>query len=274
MEIRHATHPDELAKMSDDDIRKRFVISDLFTPGTIKAVYSHEDRMVLGGVSPEPGTTLELENYPSLRAEYFCQRRELAVTGISGSATVTVDGQEFFLESKDVLYIGQGSKKIEFGATEDNTRLFLTSAVSHSAYPTTLVPAAEALTTETGDTKHANRRVVRKHIHDEGVRSSQLVLGITSPKEGNVWNSMPPHTHDRRTEVYLYFDLGEDERLFHFMGTPGQTRHIKLRNGEAVISPAWSMHFGAGTSNYSFLWVMAGENQSFADMDQISVQDI
>ncbi len=274
MEIRHATHPDELAKMSDDDIRKRFVISDLFTPGTIKAVYSHEDRMVLGGVSPEPGTTLELENYPSLRAEYFCQRRELAVTGISGSGTVTVDGQEFILESKDVLYIGQGSKKIEFGATEDNTRLFLSSAVSHSAYPTTLVPAAEALTTETGDTKHANRRVVRKHIHDEGVRSSQLVLGITSPKEGNVWNSMPPHTHDRRTEVYLYFDLGEDERLFHFMGTPGQTRHIKLRNGEAVISPAWSMHFGAGTSNYSFLWVMAGENQSFADMDQISVQDI
>ena len=135
MEIRHATHPDELAKMSDDDIRQRFVISDLFTPGAIKAVYSHEDRMVLGGVHPEPGTTLDLENYPSLRAEYFCQRRELAVTGISGTGTVTVDGEEYVLESKDVLYIGQGSKKIQFGATQEGTRLFLSSAVSQSALP-------------------------------------------------------------------------------------------------------------------------------------------
>lgn len=274
MEIRHATHPDELATMSDDDIRRRFVISDLFTPGVIKTVYSHEDRMVLGGVYPEPGTTLDLENYPSLRAEYFCQRRELAITGISGSGTVTVDGEKYVLDSKDVLYIARGSKRIQFETAQDGTRMFLSSAVSHSEFPTTLIPAAEALTTTTGDSKHANRRVVRKHIHEEGVRSSQLVLGITSPEEGSVWNSMPPHTHDRRTEVYLYFDLGEDERLFHFMGTPGHTRHIKLRNGDAVISPAWSMHFGAGTSNYSFLWVMAGENQSFADMDQIGVQEI
>lgn len=274
MEIRHATHPDELARMSDDDIRQRFVISDLFTPGAIKTVYSHEDRMVLGGVYPEPGATLELENYPELRAEYFCQRRELAVTGITGSGTVIVDGDKYVLESKDVLFIARGSRTIQFETAQDGTRMFLASAVSHSEYPTTLIPAAEALTTTTGDAKHANRRVVRKHIHEEGVRSSQLVLGITSPEEGNVWNSMPPHTHDRRTEVYLYFDLGEDERLFHFMGTPGHTRHIKLRNWEAVISPAWSMHFGAGTSNYSFLWVMAGENQSFADMDQIAVHEI
>lgn len=274
MEIRHATHPDELAKMSDEEIRNRFVISDLFTPGAVKTVYSHEDRMVLGGVQPEPGATLTLENYPELRAEFFCQRRELAVTGISGQGSVTVDGETYPLSPKDVLYIGQGAREISFDATTGGTRFFLSSAVSHSGYPTVLIPAAEALTTETGEQEHANLRTVRKHIHDQGVASSQLVLGITSPKTGNVWNSMPPHTHDRRTEVYLYFELDENERLFHFMGTPGQTRHVTLRDGDAVISPAWSMHFGAGTSNYSFLWVMAGENQSFADMDQIAVTQI
>lgn len=275
MDIRHATHPHELSKMTDQEIRERFVISDLFTPGKIKAVYSHEDRMVLGGVLPEVGApALALENYADLRAEFFCQRRELAVTGLSGSGVVIVDGERYALEPKDVLYVGKGAREVSFEATAENTRLFLSSAVSHVGHPTTLIPAVDALTTETGEEEHANLRTVRKHIHEDGVPSSQLVLGITSPHVGNVWNSMPPHTHDRRTEVYVYFDLPENERLFHFMGTPGETRHVVLRDGDAVISPAWSMHFGAGTSNYSFLWVMAGENQSFTDMDQIAVPQI
>lgn len=274
MEIRHATHPDEIVGMSDDELRARFVISDLFTPGQLKVVYSHEDRMVLGGVSPVPGATLPLENYADLRAEYFCQRRELAVTGLSGSGVVVVDGTRYPIGHMDVLYIGRGARDISFEAEVTGTRFFLSSAVSHSDHPTTLIAAADALTTETGEQQHANRRIVRKHIHEDGVSSSQLVLGITAPEPGNVWNSMPPHTHDRRTEVYVYFDLDENERLFHFMGLPGQTRHVVLRDGDAVISPAWSMHFGAGTANYSFLWVMAGENQSFADMDQISVPEL
>ncbi|WP_053351578.1 5-dehydro-4-deoxy-D-glucuronate isomerase [Leucobacter musarum] len=274
MEIRHATHPDELSGMTDEQIRARFVISDLFVPGRLKAVYSHEDRMVLGGVSPIPGTAVALENFADLRAEYFCQRRELAITALSGSGHAVVDGTRYPLARMDVLYVGRGARDISFEADVVDTRFFLSSAVSHSDYPTTLIPAAEALTTETGEQEHANRRIVRKHIHEDGVRSSQLVLGITAPEPGNVWNSMPPHTHDRRTEVYVYFDLDEGERLFHFMGVPGQTRHVVLRNGDAVISPAWSMHFGAGTTNYSFLWVMAGENQAFADMDQISVPQL
>ncbi|WP_449283352.1 5-dehydro-4-deoxy-D-glucuronate isomerase [Leucobacter sp.] len=274
MDIRHATHPDELAHMSDEELRERFVIGDLFAPGLVNVVYSHEDRMVLGGAQPTPGTALALENDPDLRADYFCQRRELAVTGLSGSGTVVVDGTRYPLARLDALYIGRGAREISFEADTADTRFFLSSAISHEDHPTTLVPAAEALTTETGEEEHANLRVVRKHIHEDGVRSSQLVLGITAPKPGNVWNSMPPHTHDRRTEVYVYFDLDEDERVFHFLGRPGRTRHVVLRNGDAVISPAWSMHFGAGTTNYSFLWVMAGENQSFADMDHIAVPQI
>ncbi|MBL3699377.1 5-dehydro-4-deoxy-D-glucuronate isomerase [Leucobacter luti] len=274
MEVRHATNPDELRHMSDEEIRARFVISDLFTPGQVAAVYSHEDRMVLGGAQPTPGTPLTLENYPELRAEFFCQRRELAVTALNGTGTVVVDGTSFQLSDKDALYIGRGAREISFEASIDGTRFFLSSAVSDRDYPTTLIPAAEALTTETGEQEHANRRIVRKHIHEDGVASSQLVLGITAPEPGNVWNSMPPHTHDRRTEVYVYFDIDEQERVFHFMGLPGHTRHVALKNGDVVISPAWSMHFGVGTTNYSFLWVMAGENQSFADMDHIAVPQI
>lgn len=274
MDIRHATHPDELAKMTDAELRARFVIDNLFETGQLNVVYSHEDRMVLGGASPAPGSPLHLENYAALRADYFCERRELAVTALSGSGEVTVDGVTYPLAKLDALYIGRGAREISFAASDAGTRFFLSSAVSHRDYPTTLIPAADALTTETGEHEHANERIVRKHIHDEGVRSSQLVLGITAPKPGNVWNSMPPHTHDRRTEVYVYFDLPETERLFHFMGTPGHTRHVVLRDGDVVISPSWSMHFGAGTSNYSFLWVMAGENQSFADMDHVAVPQI
>lgn len=274
MDIRHATHPHELAHMSDEELRERFVLGNLFEPGRINVVYSHEDRMVLGGTQPAPGTVLSLENYSALRADYFCQRRELAVTGLSGSGTVTVDGTRYPVAHLDALYIGRGAREVSFEADTDETRFFLSSAISHEDHPTTLIPAADALTTETGEQEHANRRVVRKHIHEDGVRSSQLVLGITAPKTGNVWNSMPPHTHDRRTEVYVYFDLDENERVFHFMGLPGQTRHVVLRNGDVVISPAWSVHFGAGTTNYSFLWVMAGENQSFADMDQITVPQL
>lgn len=274
MEIRHATHSDEIAKMNDAELRERFVISNLFAAGTVNTVYTHEDRMVLGGAQPNPGSALTLETAPELRAEFFCQRRELAVTGLGGGGTVVVDGTRYAVGYMDALYIGRGAREVSFEADVEGTRFFLSSVISHENHPTTLVQQADALTTETGEKEHANRRIVRKHIHEDGVRSSQLVLGITAPKVRNVWNSMPPHTHDRRTEVYVYFDLPENERLFHFLGQPGHTRHVVLGDGDVVISPAWSMHFGAGTTNYSFLWVMAGENQAFADMDQISVPQI
>ncbi|MGX5682231.1 5-dehydro-4-deoxy-D-glucuronate isomerase [Schumannella luteola] len=271
MQIRHATHPDDLAGLDSGALKERFVLGDLFVPGEIRLVYSHHDRMVLGGVLPLPGSPIALQAPDDLRAEYFCERRELAIVANGAGGAVTVDGTRFELENKDVLYVGRGARDILFEAAGEDAAFFLASATAHVTYPTTLVPLSEALRTETGDKATANERTVYKHLHDEGVRTAQLVLGITALKPGSVWNSMPPHTHDRRTEVYLYMDLPEEHRIQHFMGLPAEPRSIAMSDRQAVISPSWSVHLGAGTTNYSFVWVMAGENQSFADMDQVAV---
>jgi 4-deoxy-L-threo-5-hexosulose-uronate ketol-isomerase len=274
VQIRHATHPDDFSALSAAAARDRFIVEDLFRSGEIVLVYSHHDRMVLGGALPLPGSPLELTAPDGLRAEYFCERRELAVVAVGVGGTVVVDGERFSLANKDVLYIGRGARDISFEADAADAAFYLASATSHTAFPTTLVPLADAMRTETGDRATANERTVYKHLHDEGVPTAQLVLGITALKPGSVWNSMPPHTHDRRTEVYLYMDLPTDHRIQHFMGSPAEPRVTSMRDREAVISPSWSVHFGAGTTNYSFVWVMAGENQSFADMDQIAVTEL
>lgn len=271
MQIRHATHPDDLAALDGAALKERFALGELFVPGKTTLVYSHHDRMVLGGVVPVEGSPIALDAPDDLRAEYFCERRELAAVAVGSGGAITVDGERFELANKDVLYVGRGARDILFEATGPDAAFFLSSATAHVAYPTTLVPLAEALTTETGDKATANERTVYKHLHDEGVRTAQLVLGITALKPGSVWNSMPPHTHDRRTEVYLYMDLPEEHRIQHFMGEPSELRPITMSNRDGVISPSWSVHFGAGSTNYSFVWVMAGENQSFADMDQLAV---
>lgn len=276
MQLRHATHPDDLALLDEDAIRERFVADELFVPGEISLVYTHHDRMVLGGVVALVGSPLTLSAPDDLRAEYFCERRELAVVAVGGAGgSVIVDGERFTLANKDVLYVGRGARDIVFESADDAPgEFYLASATSHTTFPTVLVPLAEALTTETGDAATANERTVYKHLHDEGVPTAQLVLGITALKPGSVWNSMPPHIHDRRTEVYLYMDLPDDHRVQHFMGVPDEQRVITMRNREAVISPSWSLHFGSGTTNYSFVWVMAGENQSFADMDQVAITEL
>ncbi|MRX44633.1 MULTISPECIES: 5-dehydro-4-deoxy-D-glucuronate isomerase [Agromyces] len=272
MQIRHASHPDDVAALSKAALRERFVADALFVPGEQVLVYTHEDRMVIGGVMPIPGAPIELEAPAALRSERFCDRRELAVVQIGTAGTVTVDGVEYALEHRDVLYVGQGSRSITFGATSAGEAAFyLASALSFSGHPTTLVRLQDALTTRTGDAATANRRTVHKHIHADGVRSDQLVLGITSLEPGSVWNSMPPHTHDRRTEIYLYFGLPEGHRVQHVMGEPDDTRTLVLSDRDAVISPSWSVHFGSGTTDYAFVWVMAGENQAFTDMDQVAV---
>ncbi|MDO7882667.1 5-dehydro-4-deoxy-D-glucuronate isomerase [Antiquaquibacter soli] len=274
MQIRHATHPDDLALLDSAELKDRFLLGDLFVPGEASLVYSHHDRMILGGAVPLEGAPITLEAPDDLRAEYFLERRELAAVAVGAGGAITVDGTRFELANKDVLYVGRGAREVVFEATGPDSAFFLASATSHTSFPTTLVPLAEALTSETGDKATANERTVYKHLHDEGVRTSQLVLGITALKPGSVWNSMPPHTHDRRTEVYLYMDLPEEHRVQHFMGEPSDLRPLAMKNRDGVISPSWSVHFGAGSTNYSFVWVMAGENQSFADMDQLAVTQL
>ncbi|MFF2388023.1 5-dehydro-4-deoxy-D-glucuronate isomerase [Agromyces sp. NPDC058104] len=272
MQIRHASHPDDVAGLSKTALRERFVADSLFVPGEQVLVYTHEDRMVIGGVVPLAGSPIELEAPAELRTERFCERRELAVVQIGRTGTVTVDGVQYTLEHRDVLYIGSGTRSVSFAATGDEEAAFyLASALSFGGHPTRLVRLQDANTTQTGDAATANRRTVYKHIHADGVRSDQLVLGITALEPGSVWNSMPPHTHDRRTEVYLYFGLPEGHRIQHVMGEPDDTRTLVLADRDAVISPSWSVHFGSGTTNYAFVWVMAGENQAFTDMDQIAV---
>lgn len=274
MQIRHATHPDDLAALSATALKDRFVVDDLFVPGKVTLVYSHHDRMVLGGVAPTAGSPLELPTPEALKAQYFCERRELAVVAVGEAGSVTVDGERYALANKDVLYIGRGARKVTFEADGPDAAFYLASATAHVALPTTLVPLSEALRTEAGDPATANERTIYKHLHDEGVATAQLVLGITALKPGSVWNSMPPHIHDRRTEVYLYMDLPGEHRIQHFMGLAGEPRAMAMSDRQAVISPSWSVHLGAGTTNYSFVWVMAGENQSFADMDQVAVTQL
>lgn len=276
MKIRHATHPDDIAGFDTRALRERFVADDLFVPGTVSTHYSHHDRMVIGGALPRPGETLVLPSYDPLRSEYFCQRRELAVVAVGSGGTVTVDGERFELANRDVLYVGRGSRDITFTAPEgeSDAAFYLASALAHVSLPTTLVPLAEADASRAGSTETANLRTVYKHIHAGGVPSAQLVLGITALDPGSVWNSMPPHLHDRRTEIYLYMDLPAEARVQHVMGEPDRTRGITLADREAVISPSWSVHFGSGTQNYAFVWVMAGENQEFTDMDQVAVTEL
>jgi 4-deoxy-L-threo-5-hexosulose-uronate ketol-isomerase len=268
---RYATHPDDYPALDAQQLRERFVVDDLFRPGEIAFVHSHHDRMVLGGAHPLPGVPLPLVAPDDLRAEYFCERRELAIVSIGAGGSIVVDGTRFTLANKDVLYVGRGARDIVFEADADDAVFYLASATAHVQYPTAYVPLSYAATNEAGDAATGNERTVYKHLHDGGVRTAQLVLGITALKPGNVWNSMPPHTHDRRTEVYLYMDLPQEHRVQHFMGVPADQRVMTVRDRQAVISPSWSMHFGAGTTDYSFVWVMAGENQRFDDMDQVAV---
>lgn len=274
MQNRYATHPDDFAALDVPAMRDRFLIEDLFRPGEVTFVHTHHDRMVLGGAVPQRGTPLPLPAPDALRAEYFCERRELAIVAVGAGGVIHVDGTSYTLDNKDVLYIGRGARDIVFEADRDDAVFYLASATAHTAFPTTLVPLAEAATNEAGDPATGNARTVYKHLHADGVPTAQLVLGITALKPGNVWNSMPPHTHDRRTEVYLYMDLPEDHRVQHFMGLPSAPRTTSMRDREVVISPSWSVHFGAGTTNYSFVWVMAGENQRFDDMDQVAITEL
>jgi len=274
MDIRETSHPNEFKSYSTDRIRQEFLIQDMFVPGKIKLVYSFYDRMIAGGVCPHQ--PLALEPHKELGTDYFLERREMGIINVGSPGTVTTDGQEFVLNRTDGLYIGKGVKEVVFSSADNAqpAHFYVLSAPAHKGYSTAMIEMGQTEQVELGVPEEANVRTLHKYIHPDGAKSCQLCMGMTKIAPHSVWNSMPCHTHGRRMEVYFYFDLGEDAVLFHLMGQPNETRHIVVRNEEAVISPNWSIHAGAGTSNYSFIWGMIGENQVFTDMDTVAMADL
>jgi len=255
-------------------LRDEFLIQNLFVPGEVNTVYSHIDRIIIGAAVPTP--SLLLKAGEEIRAKYFLERREMGIINIGGKGSVTVDETVYELEYKDGMYIGMGSKNITFASEDEKNPayFYFNSAPAHMTYPTVLIKPENCINVELGTLEGSNHRVITKYILPGQVESCQLVMGMTKLKPGSVWNTMPCHTHDRRMEVYLYFDMPEDALVFHYMGEPDETRHLVMRNREMVISPSWSIHSGGGTQAYTFIWGMVGENQDFDDMDHCAMKDL
>lgn len=268
METRYQNSPAETAAMDSEALQQNFLVKQLFMPDQVKMVYSHYDRLIIGGALPLTGV-LKPERESELRSDYFLERRELGIINVGGNGSVEADGQLIELNKLDCLYLGKGVKSVSFISenSQSPAMFYFLSAPAHQSFPVTKMAAADAQSSMLGEPGTSNKRTIFKYIHAAGIRSAQLVMGLTVLEPGSVWNTMPAHTHTRRTEAYFYFDLPEEQRVFHFMGEPQQTRHIIVANLEAVISPPWSIHSGCGTSNYGFIWGMAGENLDYADMD-------
>ena len=275
MRIYQTCSPREVASMDTAALRDQFLLENLFEPDRLILNYSHYDRMIAGGAMPVK-RSFELETPPELRASFFLERREIGIINIGGPGTVTAGGDTYKLDKLDCLYLGKGTPSVQFASSSaDNpARFFLLSAPAHHTYPNRLMPSAESNPNRLGGTETANARTIYKYIHPDGIESCQLVMGLTVLESGSVWNTMPPHTHDRRMEVYCYFDVPDGQRVLHLMGQPDETRHLWVADGQAVVSPPWSIHAGCGTMSYAFIWGMAGENQSFADMDQVTIDSL
>lgn len=275
MKVIHQVHPDDFATYDTQKIREKFLLENLVIAGRLECVYTHYDRMIVGAACPTDAV-LPLPTYDELKADYFLSRREMGIINIGGSGSILVDGENFDPEKLDCLYIGKGKQNVQFSSTDANdpAKFIFFSAPAHQEYPVQFMKPANALPAELGSLENNNHRVINKYIHNDGLKSCQLVLGVTTFKPGSVWNTMPPHTHDRRMEAYFYFDLPQGQRVIHFMGEPHQTRHMFLNNEEAILSPSWSIHSGVATANYSFIWAMAGENMVFTDMDPVTIQQL
>ncbi|GAF13483.1 4-deoxy-L-threo-5-hexosulose-uronate ketol-isomerase [Bacillus sp. JCM 19046] len=275
MDIRYEVNPVDFKTYQTEEVRNAFLVETLFEDGRVQFTYSHYDRLVIGGAVPttEP---LELEWTDVLKTNYFLERRELAVINIGGEGEVTVDGEVYSLVKRDCLYIGMENKQVQFRSKDATSpaRYYLVSAGAHRVYPTKLLPISEAEPNKLGSDAESNSRTIYKYIHQEGIQSCQLMVGMTLLEPNNMWNTMPAHLHDRRMEAYLYFDMEPQTRVFHFMGQPNETRHLVLKNEQAILSPPWSIHSGVGTSNYTFIWAMAGENYTFSDMDAVPMGDL
>ncbi|MPM34172.1 4-deoxy-L-threo-5-hexosulose-uronate ketol-isomerase [bioreactor metagenome] len=269
MEVRNSANPADVKRYDTEALRSEFLIQGLFSPDEIPLVYSHVDRMITGSACPV-SKRLMLEGGRELGVDFFLQRREMAVLNIGDPGTVITDGTSHRLNRYEALYIGMGTNDVSFEPEAGSTPAFyLLSCPAHCAWPTTLITGEMAVKQALGTKKECNERVINKYVHPDVVKSCQLSMGMTELAEGSVWNTMPTHTHERRMEVYMYFNLPDDGVIFHFMGQPSELRHIVVRSGEAVISPSWSIHSGVGSTSYSFVWGMAGENQTFSDMDGV-----
>lgn len=274
-EKRYAFSPGETKLMVTEELRKNFLISKIFDADQIHLTLTHYDRYIAGGAMPV-NETLQLSNPDYLKASYFLERREMGIINVGAKGTVTVDGTAYELQFKEALYIGRGSKEVSFSSADKDSpaKFYINSAPAHHAYPTKKVSKKEAEVVEVGSLETANHRVINKLLVNSVLPTCQLQMGMTELKSGSVWNTMPVHTHDRRMEVYFYFEVPEGQSVCHFMGETQETRHIWMQNEEAVISPEWSIHSGAGTSNYTFIWGMAGENLDYGDMDHCAINDI
>jgi len=272
LKVIQSVHPEDFKHYTSSVIRERFLLHNLAKADTINCVYTLYDRMIVGLANPVT-KQLELENYAALRANYFLERRELGIINVAGNGKVVADGKTYQLGKLDCLYIGKGTKSVSFSSDDTGSPavFYLLSCPAHATHPTTLMTNAEAIKVTLGDASTANHRTINKYIHLEGIKSCQLVMGLTILHSGSVWNTMPPHTHDRRMEAYFYFDVPQGHRVFHYMGEGDETRHILMDNYDAVVSPPWSIHAGSGTASYSFIWGMAGENLDYADVDPVPV---
>lgn len=275
IEERYSYHPDHVRTMSSNDLRKAFLVESLMSRDKVTAVYSHFDRMVIGGVVPG-GTPLTLTTPDAFKSKFFLERREIGIINIGGEGSVTVDGTRYNMNKLDCVYAGKGGKELVFESNDTGSpaKFYFLSSPAHHIYPTVMMTNKSSAPLQLGSRETSNERTIYKYIHEDGIKSCQLVMGLTILKEGNVWNTMPPHTHNRRMEAYLYFDMDTEHRVFHMMGEANETRHMLVANEQAIISPPWSIHSGCGTSSYSFIWGMAGENQAFTDMDAIAIENL
>ncbi len=276
MDVRYVADQVRYQTMTTDELRKSFLVENLFGKGKITLLYTNVDRAIIGSAVPMD-KLLELKaSRKEMAADYFAERREIGVINIGGKGVVAVDGKPYKMNNRDGLYIGRGNRKITFSSREKKkpAKFYLQSYPAHTVYPTTLIRHSDANPVRLGAQETANKRTIYQYIHSNGAKSCQLVMGFTQLEPGSIWNTMSAHTHQRRTEIYMYFDLGKKDLLFHFMGQPDSTRHLVMRNEQAVLSPSWSLHAGAGTRNYSFIWGMGGENQEFTDMDGIAMDEL
>jgi 4-deoxy-L-threo-5-hexosulose-uronate ketol-isomerase len=267
-ELRYAAHPADFKSYDTERIRNDFLVENVMVPGEINVVYTLYDRLIVGGAVPTD-KPLKLEPFDELKAEYFLERRELGIINVGGEAKVIADGNEYILGFKEALYLGSGNKEVIFASSDvsNPAHLYINSAPAHHQYPNKKVTLADAEIVELGSLEESNHRVINKLLVNSVVKTCQLQMGMTELKSGSVWNTMPAHTHNRRMEAYFYFELPKNQAICHFMGQPDETRHIWMKNEQAVISPSWSIHSAAGTSNYTFIWGMGGENLDYDDKD-------
>lgn len=275
MNNRYANHPNDSKKYDTSQLREHYMVEEIFSDDKVELTYSHVDRIIFGGIKPV-NESLKLEAGKSMGVDYFLERREMGVINVGGEGIVSIDGEEFALNNKDGLYIGKGNKDIIFKSSnpKNPAKFYINSVPAHKEYKTVKIEIEKANPVKMGDNSTLNKRTIYQYVHPNVCESCQLLMGLTILEPGSAWNTMPCHTHERRMEVYFYFDMEEDTRVIHLMGEPTETRHLIVKNEQAIISPSWSIHSGVGTSNYTFIWGMCGENQTFTDMDHISMDTL